>query len=364
MTRPVRIGFVGAGFVGQVAHIANYTETPGCELTAIAEVRPGLREKVRERYGFRHAYAHHSEMLDAGVVDAVVVVVPRPLIGPIALDCMRAGKHVLTEKPMAGSVAQAQVLVSTARAAGVRYVVGTQRLHDEGIHHALALVERYTRSGEMGEPTVVRAHCFGGQAYCGIDGHVTTDEPHPGSGGGWDSAPDWIPEDRRDDFAFYLNTYCHNVNLLRRFAGGALPVAKSAEIGNRDGGVAVFDFDGRPGVLETGRFGYQGWDEVTEAYFERGRVRVVSPPSFLRNVAATVEVTRGGEAPEMIRPEMGHSWSFRRQAAAFVRTIAEHIPSVAAGADAILDFQMVEDLWGVHTGISAPAETPRLAAAG
>ena len=140
-----------------------------------------------------------------------------------------------------------------------------------------------------------------------------------------------------------------------------MPRAHSAAITDRRGGVAVFDFGGRTGVLETGSFAYRGWDEVTEAYFEHGRIRVVSPPSFIRNVAATVEVYRGGDAPETIRAEMNHSWAFRRQAAAFVRAAAGLEEPVADGADAILDLQMIEDLWRLETGIDAAA--PRLAAA-
>src|SRR5438046_939321 len=122
MSKPVRMGFVGAGFVGQVAHIANYAQTPGCEMTALAEMRPELRERAKTHYGFQRTYAHHSELLADPDVDAVVVVTPRPLIGPIALDCVRAGKHVMTEKPMAGSAAQAETLVRAAREAGVHYV--------------------------------------------------------------------------------------------------------------------------------------------------------------------------------------------------------------------------------------------------
>ena len=175
MNRPVRLGFIGAGFVvGQVAHIANYAGIDGCELTAVAELRPGLREKVRERYGFRRAYGHHTELLADTDIDAVVVVVPRPLIGPIALDCLSAGKHVLTEKPMAGTSAQAETLLRAAEHHSVHYVVVYQRLHDEGIARAVRLVRRFAQTREMGRLTYVRGHCFNGESYCGIDGNVVT----------------------------------------------------------------------------------------------------------------------------------------------------------------------------------------------
>ena len=169
MTKPLKLGFVGAGFVGQIAHIANYLEIPGCEMTALAEARPQLRALAQARYGFKHTYAYHTEMLDDDTIDAVVIVVPRPLIGPIALDCLEAGKHVITEKPMAGSLAQAERLVDAAARSGVRYIVGYQRLHDQGIAAALESIRGFVKSGELGDIVYARVHCFGGIAYCNID---------------------------------------------------------------------------------------------------------------------------------------------------------------------------------------------------
>lgn len=362
MTKPLKLGFVGAGFVGQVAHIANYLEIPGCEMTALAEQRPRLRELAQARYGFKHTYAHHTEMLNDGVVDAVVVVVPRPLIGPIAQDCLEAGKHVITEKPMAGSVAQGQRLVDAAARNRVRYVVGYQRLHDEGFDHALTAVRDFNRSGELGSIEYVRAHCFGGIAYCNIDGHVMTDEVAPASLAEWPAAPEGLSGDAAQGFAYTLNTYCHNVNLLRKF-GGATPAVTFADLRRKGGAVAAFDFGGYTGLLETGAYGNRGWDEVTEVYFENGRVTVTSPPSFIRNVAATVEIYRGGETPTVTRPVMKHSWSFRRQAEAFVRACTENAASEAEGADALEDMRLIEAMWRVQTGAkvaaAAAAETSR-----
>ena len=57
--RKVKIGFIGAGFIGQVAHLANYKEIPGAEVVALAELRPELGELVCRRYDIPRYYESH-----------------------------------------------------------------------------------------------------------------------------------------------------------------------------------------------------------------------------------------------------------------------------------------------------------------
>src|SRR5882724_4424058 len=112
----VRIGMVGAGMVGQLAHLANFVQVPGCRVTALAELRPRLGAMAAERFQVPQVFSSHREMLAADVVDAVVVVTRRPATAPIVLEALEAGKHVLSEKPMAHTSAQAKRLVEAARA--------------------------------------------------------------------------------------------------------------------------------------------------------------------------------------------------------------------------------------------------------
>jgi predicted dehydrogenase len=52
----VRIGFVGVGGMRQCAHLRNYAATAGCQVVALAEIRPHLGEKVGKRYRIEHVY--------------------------------------------------------------------------------------------------------------------------------------------------------------------------------------------------------------------------------------------------------------------------------------------------------------------
>src|SRR5947209_4014157 len=96
----LNIGMIGAGFIGQLAHLMNFTELTECRVVALAEFRPELRRRVAARFEIARTYATHRELLQDAQVDAVVVVTPRTYTGPVTLDCLKANKHVLSEKPM------------------------------------------------------------------------------------------------------------------------------------------------------------------------------------------------------------------------------------------------------------------------
>ena len=93
--RKIRLGFVGAGFMGQVAHLSNYYDLEGCEVVALAELRKDLRESVASRYGIAQRYVNHVELLRHADVDAVIAVTPRSMTYEVARDCLLAGKHLL-----------------------------------------------------------------------------------------------------------------------------------------------------------------------------------------------------------------------------------------------------------------------------
>src|SRR5687767_13255198 len=95
--KTVRLGFVGAGYMGQLAHIEKYWKLPGVELVALAEGRPKTAELVARTYGIREVYGHHREMLGKAGIDAVVAITPFTLNAELVEDALTAGKHVLTE---------------------------------------------------------------------------------------------------------------------------------------------------------------------------------------------------------------------------------------------------------------------------
>ena len=106
----IGIGIVGAGMVGQMCHLANFVANPACRVVAVTDLRPELAAAAAAKFGVPRVYRSHLEMLADTDVTSVVVVTRRRATGPIVLDALNCGRHVLSEKPMAYTTAQAKVL--------------------------------------------------------------------------------------------------------------------------------------------------------------------------------------------------------------------------------------------------------------
>lgn len=341
--RPIKIGIVGAGFIGQVAHIANYAQIKDCQIVALAAGRPELRRKVAQRYSIARTYAAHQELLADKEVEAVVAVTARPGTGPVALDCLNAGKSLLTEKPMASTSEQGERLVA-AQSKNTTYTIGYMRRYDAGVQKAKIILDELIKSGELGPILYTRVHCFAGDAYCQCDGYIMTDEKKSTDRETWPIAPDWIPEKERQEYHQYLNVYCHDINLVR-YLFGMTPVVSYVQFDNPGCKVAVLNMGGRIVLLETGSFLGWKWDESIEIYFADGRLKIEMPPALLRNVPAKVELYKAGNIQQTCLSSSEWSWSFRRQAEAFIRDVRDGKESISSGTDSLEDIRIVETMW-------------------
>src|SRR6478609_2542696 len=101
--------------VGQMCHLANFASNPACRVVAVADLRPDLAAAAARKFGITRVYATHRELLADSEVSGVVVVTRRRATGPIVLDALNSGRHVLSEKPMAYTTAQATSLVEAAQ---------------------------------------------------------------------------------------------------------------------------------------------------------------------------------------------------------------------------------------------------------
>jgi predicted dehydrogenase len=119
----MRFGLVGTGYWAQATHAAAITSTPGASLAAVWGRSPRAAADLAAAHG-AVPYAG-EETLDAflGSVDAVAFSVPPYVQSPIATRAARAGKHLLLEKPVALTDADADALVDAVEAAGVASVV-------------------------------------------------------------------------------------------------------------------------------------------------------------------------------------------------------------------------------------------------
>jgi len=115
----VGIGIVGLGFVGEKAHLPAFRSIPRARLAAVADIDVERTRRAAEKFKLESVYSSHKDLLRDPNVDAVVVSVPTFLHREIALDAVRAGRHVLCEMPLAPTLREAQEMVDEAKRARV-----------------------------------------------------------------------------------------------------------------------------------------------------------------------------------------------------------------------------------------------------
>ena len=133
--RKIRAAVIGVGYLGRF-HAQKYAQAAGCELVAVVDPRAEARAAVAEELKTR-ALADYRELL--GQVDAVSVVTPTPAHFAIARDFLEAGAHVLVEKPITETAAEARELI--ALAARVQRIL--QVGHLERFNAAILAAEPY-----------------------------------------------------------------------------------------------------------------------------------------------------------------------------------------------------------------------------
>lgn len=341
---PIRLGMIGVGYVGQVGHLLNFLEADNCEVVAIADLRPELRETVRAHHNIPEAYATHQELLERSDIDAVAVVTRPYHVGAIALDCLNAGKHVFTEKPMALTVTQSAQLVEAAKAKNLRYAVGYMRRYDEGVQLAKRVLDELVASGELGSILFARFYCFGGEDFCNCPGSVGLGEPRPEGLNSWPKAPDWLARKHHESYFRFMNIFIHDLNLMR-YLFEKTPTPTHFNLRLAQHGAATFDFGDFVAVLECAEMTQDEWTEGVEILFQRGRMTIELPAAFLKGVPARVTLYRAGFSNRSETFSLDPSWSFQRQAQAFIDDITQTREPVSSGADSIEDSRLLESLW-------------------
>ena len=346
---PVRLGFLGCGFMGQMVHLPNFLEARGCEVVALADARQELARQVAEKFHIGSVHSDHGALAEAADIDAVVSITPETANPRIACDLLEAGKHVFIEKPIATSSVIAREMAAAAERAGKILMVGYQKRFDPGVEEAREILSDLRHSGELGRITFVRVHCFGGDWVCGTLGRqIATDEPAPVTAASW---PDWLPASERDSFYWYNNVYCHNLNLLRHLLGEPDRVHSAWLRGTSK--LAILDYGTFPASMEAGSLAAYRWDEHLMVAFERGTLEIATPPPLLRNVPARVHLYRNAQSAESVEPLAPHGWSFRREAEHFVDCVAKNRQPLSPAADAVADLALVEAIF--RLGLAGPA---------
>lgn len=123
----VGVGVIGAGQIARTQHLPNLARLPGCHVAAVADLQGHAAHDAAARFGARMCTTDYHEVLADASVDAVLIATHHNTHAAIALEALRAGKHVFVEKPLALTVGDAQAVSDAAAATGRLLTVGFNR---------------------------------------------------------------------------------------------------------------------------------------------------------------------------------------------------------------------------------------------
>jgi predicted dehydrogenase len=111
--RPVRVGIVGVGGIGEV-HVKAFQALAGVEIVAVCDASAPRVDDIRAKYDIRHGHTDWQDLVERKDIDVVSVATPNYLHMPVTVAALNAGKHVLSEKPLARTAAEGQAMVDAA----------------------------------------------------------------------------------------------------------------------------------------------------------------------------------------------------------------------------------------------------------
>ena len=251
----LRFGIIGCGRVAP-RHAQSINQLTSTQLIAVADVKLARAEAFAAEHGGR-PFADYRGLLDRDDIDAVSVCVPSGLHAQVAIDAMRAGKHVLVEKPIAIHLADADRMIQVADEQGVTLAVVLQNRYNHPMQQLRSLID----SGGLGALYLGNAtvRWFRPQSYYEDDWHGT-----------------WTM-----DGGALMNQSIHHIDALQWFMGPVASVcAYTATLAHdmeaEDVGVASLRFaNGAIGVVEGSTLTWpQNLEGSVAVFGERGSVKI------------------------------------------------------------------------------------------
>ena len=153
--KKIKVGIVGFGFIGP-HHLDALRRTGMAEVSAIAALPESEAKKQAELHGIPKAYGKWQDLVADPDIEVVDIAAPTCLHAPIAEAAARAGKHVIVDKPMAMSLAEAESMHRTAIASGIVHAVTFSIRYNVMVQQARQMVQK----GEIGKVHFVHGHYY------------------------------------------------------------------------------------------------------------------------------------------------------------------------------------------------------------
>ena len=342
----VNVGFIGAGFIAQQCHLPSFQEQPNCKIIAVADLHKDLAKKIASRYEVPNVYYSHKDLLLNKDIDAVVVTIPRPYTVGVVKDCLSAGKHVLTEKPLAINFGNALKLKNLARRKKVLLYVGYMKRNDSGVKEFKKLIEK--KYSKNKKPLLVKSSCYMGNSYCSPFGSFKSSERPIPSKLSYEDFPKFLKKSETKGYENLINTYSHVFDALNFIFDAPLKLINS-NISKEGYGICLFDIKGTPLEVSTAKCSINYWFEEIQVVFEDEIFTLLLPPALLKNMPATIKIQSGKDFYEerTIRPKW--SWAFLNQSKDFLNECMKNNFDSASAESAVEWIKLSSNIFKTRT---------------
>ena len=156
MADKVRIGIIGCGGIANGKHMPSLSRLKNIEIVAFCDIVEERMLKAAKEYGSADAktYADYRKLLEDKTIDVIHVLTPNDSHADATIAALESGKHVMSEKPMAKTAADAKRMVEAAERTGKKLTVGYQSRYRADSQ----FLYKYARDGKLGEVYYAKAH--------------------------------------------------------------------------------------------------------------------------------------------------------------------------------------------------------------
>jgi predicted dehydrogenase len=292
----IRIGVIGCGLIGQMMHLPHLKELHDLyDLVALCDVSPGTLEYVADYYHVSKRFTDHHALLKESL-DAVLVL-SADSHGQVIVDALKAGKHVLTEKPMCFTLREADEIVAAKKQAGTVCMVAYMKRHDPGFRYAQPLIQGMKNLQAItitvlhpDEPNQAGHHDI--RRFMDVPANVRAKLLADQDALVHEAIGNFTPLERRVFANNLLSTLVHDINVLRGLSGDPEEVLFTDVWHGGEGMVTCLRYaSGVRAMISLQYLPDLAHYEETVAYYGKGdRVRLVFPSPFFRNVPTPVVV--------------------------------------------------------------------------
>jgi predicted dehydrogenase len=293
MPAQLRIGVVGCGEVAQIIHLPALAQLPEhFRVTALCDVSAKVLAGVGDAWGVATRCIDFAELVARADVDAVLIANSHVYHAEVALAAMAAGKHVMIEKPMCITLADADAIIAARQRAGVVAQVGYMRRYAPAFLEAVALVK------DLPDIRLARVHAVIGRNALIIDDTSRViradDVAAPASARLAEQVTAAIgaaDADLRGAYLLLLGLSSHDISAMRELLGLPKRVLYAQHRWEGRWIAAAFDYGDYVCQFETGVDQLPRFDAYLEVYSPSKTVRVEYDTPYVRNLPARLIVT-------------------------------------------------------------------------